>query len=126
MSENKNSKLVELKDQIFELSVKELLELVNIFEEAGIKASASAPVAEGSQEGPSKEEEQTEFKINLISAGPQKMMVIKKMKEFTGKSLIEAKKAVDAGGVIFEKLSKEDSERFAKELKDLQAEVKVE
>jgi len=78
------------------LSVLELNELVKACEaEFGVSAAAGVVVAAA---GPAavEEEEKTEFNVELTEAGPNKVKVIKVVREVTGLGLKEAKDLVDA------------------------------
>jgi len=79
-------------------------------------AGAAAPVVE----------EKTEFDVNLISSGAQKINVIKVVRAATGLGLKEAKDLVDgAPKVIKEALSKVDAEKLKKELEEAGATVEL-
>lgn len=91
------------------LSVLELNELVKACEEEfGVSASAGVVVA-----GPaaaSTDEEQTEFNVELTEVGPNKVKVIKVVRELTGLGLKEAKEVVDsAPKAVKEGVSKEEA-----------------
>ena len=98
-------------DAIKELTVLELNELVKACEEEfGVSAAAgvvmAAPGAEAAQE-----EEKTEFDVELTEIGPNKVKVIKVVREVTGLGLKEAKAVVDgAPGIVKEAVSKEEAE----------------
>ena len=95
--ENKMAKLTtaEFIDAIKELSVLELNELVKACEEEfGVSAAAGVVVA-AAGEGAAAAEEKTEFDIELTEVGPNKVKVIKVVRELTGLGLKEAKDAVD-------------------------------
>ena len=101
----------EIIEAIKELSVLELNELVKACEEEfGVSAAAGVVVAAA---GPAAaaEEEKTEFDVELTEIGPNKVKVIKVVRELTGLGLKEAKEAVDsAPKVIKEGVSKEEAE----------------
>ena len=93
-----------------ELSVLELNDLVKACEEKfGVSAAAGVVVAAA---GPAEaEEEKTEFDVELTEVGPNKVKVIKVVRELTGLGLKEAKDAVDsAPKVIKNEVSKEEAE----------------
>ncbi len=98
-------------DAIKELSVLELNELVKACEEEfGVSAAAGVVVAAAGGEAAA-EEEQTEFNVELVSAGASKVKVIKVVREITGLGLKEAKAVVDeAPKVVKEGVSKEEAE----------------
>ena len=96
---------------IKELSVLELNELVKACEEEfGVSAAAGVVVAAA---GPAAaaEEEKTEFNVELTEIGPNKVKVIKVVREATGLGLKEAKDLVDgAPKMVKEQASKEEAE----------------
>ena len=82
-------------EAIKEMSVLELNELVKACEEEfGVSAAAGVVVA-GPAAGAAAEEEKTEFNVELTEAGPNKIKVIKVVRELTGLGLKEAKDLVD-------------------------------
>ena len=98
-------------DAIKELSVMELNELVKACEEEfGVSAAAGVVVAAAA--GPTeKAEEKTEFDVELTEVGPNKVKVIKVVREATGLGLKEAKDLVDsAPKVLKEAASKEEAD----------------
>ena len=98
-------------EAIKELTVLELNELVKACEEEfGVSAAAGVVVAAGAGEAAA-EEEKTEFDVELTDVGPNKVKVIKVVRELTGLGLKEAKEAVDnAPKVVKEAVSKEEAE----------------
>ena len=101
----------ELIDAIKELTVLELNDLVKACEEEfGVSAAAGVVVAAAGA-GAAAEEEKTEFDVELTEVGPNKVKVIKVVRELTGLGLKEAKDAVDgAPKVIKEDATKEEAE----------------
>ena len=100
----------EIIDVIKELTVLELNELVKACEEEfGVSAAAGVVVAAA---GPAEAvEEKTEFDVELTEVGPNKVKVIKVVREVTGLGLKEAKDMVDnAPKVLKEAASKEEAE----------------
>ena len=93
------------------LSVLELNELVKACEEEfGVSAAAGVVVAATGDAGAAAEEK-TEFDVELTEVGPNKVKVIKVVRDLTGLGLKEAKEAVDgAPKVIKEAVSKEEAE----------------
>ena len=82
-------------DAIKELSVLELNDLVKACEEEfGVSAAAGVVVAAAGGDAAAAEEK-TEFDIELTEVGPNKVKVIKVVRELTGLGLKEAKDAVD-------------------------------
>ena len=99
-------------DAIKELSVTELNDLVKACEEEfGVSAAAGVVMAGPAAGAAPAEEEKTEFDVELTEFGPNKIKVIKVVREVTGLGLKEAKAAVDAApNVIKEGASKEEAE----------------
>ena len=100
-------------EAIKELSVLELNELVKACEEEfGVSAAAGVVVAAAGA-GEAAEEEKTEFDVELTEVGPNKVKVIKVVREVTGLGLKEAKEAVDsAPKMVKEGASKEEAEEI--------------
>ncbi|MBS5116686.1 MAG: 50S ribosomal protein L7/L12 [Clostridium sp.] len=98
-------------EAIKELSVLELNELVKACEEEfGVSAAAGVVVAAAGA-GAATEEEKTEFDVELTEVGPNKVKVIKVVREVTGLGLKEAKDVVDgAPKVLKQGASKEEAE----------------
>ena len=99
-------------EAIKELSVLELNELVKACEEEfGVSAAAGVVVAAAADGGAAKEEEKTEFDVELTEIGPNKLKVIKVVRDITGLGLKEAKAAVEeAPSILKEAVSKEEAE----------------
>ena len=104
----------ELLDAIKELTVLELNDLVKACEEEfGVSAAAGVVVAAaaGGDAGADAAEEKTEFDVELTEVGPNKVKVIKVVREVTGLGLKEAKDLVDAAPkVLKEAASKEEAD----------------
>ena len=112
-------------DAIAAKSLMEVMELVKAIEEK-FGVSAAAPVMAVAAAGPAAVvEEQTEFNVILKSAGDKKVEVIKAVRAITGLGLKEAKDLTEAGGVLKEGVSKEDAEKFKKDLEAAGASVEV-
>ena len=94
-----------------ELSVLELNDLVKACEEKfGVSAAAGVVVAAAAGDAPA-EEEKDSFDVELTEVGPNKVKVIKVVRELTGLGLKEAKDAVDsAPKVLKQGVSKEEAE----------------
>ena len=91
----------EMIDAIKELSVLELNELVQACEEEfGVSAAAGVVVAAAGAEGGAAGEEKSEFDVELTEVGPNKVKVIKVVREATGLGLKEAKDLVDGAPKI--------------------------
>lgn len=101
----------EMIEAIKELSVLELNELVKACEEEfGVSAAAGVVVAAAGA-GAAAAEEKTEFDVELTEVGPNKVKVIKVVREVTGLGLKEAKDVVDgAPKVVKQGASKEEAE----------------
>ena len=101
---------------IKELSVVELNDLVKaVEEEFGVSAAAGVVVAGGAAAAPA--EEKTEFDVELTEVGPNKVKVIKVVREATGLGLKEAKEVVDgAPKVLKEGASKAEAEELKTKL----------
>ena len=102
----------ELIDAIKELTVLELNDLVKACEEEfGVSAAAGVVVAAAGAGDAAAAEERTEFDVELTEVGPNKVKVIKVVREATGLGLKEAKDLVDsAPKTIKEGASKEEAE----------------
>ena len=75
--------------------------------------AAAGVVVAAAADGGAAEEEKTEFDVELTEVGPNKVKVIKVVRELTGLGLKEAKEAVDnAPKVIKEAVSKEEAEEI--------------
>ena len=103
---------------IKELTVLELNDLVKACEEEfGVSAAAGVVVAAASGAEAAAEEEKTEFDVELTEVGPNKVKVIKIVREVTGLGLKEAKEVVDgAPKVVKEGASKEEAEEIKEKL----------
>lgn len=109
------------------MSVMELNDLVKAIEEKfGVSAAAmAAPAAGGAGPAAAAAEEKTEFTVQLLEAGANKVSVIKAVREITGLGLKEAKDLTEAGGVLKEAVSKDDAAKFKKDLEAAGATVEV-
>jgi large subunit ribosomal protein L7/L12 len=122
----------EILDAISNMTVIELKELLDAFEEkfevtaAAPAAVAAAAPAAGGGDTAGGEDEQTEFDVVLTSAGPQKIQVVKAVKDLLGVGLKDAKDLVDAAPKpILEKANKADAEAAKEKLEGVGAEVEV-
>ncbi len=108
-----------------ELTVLELNELVKAIEEK-FGVSAAAPVMMAAAPTAAAEEEKSEFDVILAEIGPNKMAVIKTVKEITGLGLKEAKDLVDnAPKPVKEGISKADAEDIQKKLEEQGAKIEL-
>lgn len=115
-----------LVEQIEKLSVLDLAELVKVLEgKFGVSATAPAAVAAAPAAGAAPAaEEKTEFTVELSAAGPNKINVIKLVREITGKGLKEAKDLVDgAPKPLKEGVAKKDAEDIRTKLEAAGAKV---
>jgi large subunit ribosomal protein L7/L12 len=114
---------------IAEMSVMDVVELVEAMEEKfGVSAAAAvaAAPAAGGDAGGAAAAEQTEFDVILTGAGEKKVNVIKAVRSLTGLGLKEAKAMVDgAPSTVKEGVSKDDAEAAKKELEEAGASVEV-
>jgi len=107
-------------------SLMEVMELVKAIEEKfGVSAAAPVVMAGGAGPAAAAVEEKTEFDVVLVNAGEKKVDVIKAVRAITGLGLKEAKDLTEAGGVLKEAVSKEDAEKFKKDLEAAGAKVEL-
>ena len=118
--------------EIEQLNVLELVDLSKKLQEkwgvsAAPVAAAAGPVAVGPAEvAAAPVEEQTEFDAILSEVGPNKINVIKVVRELTGLGLKEAKAVVDeAPKPIKEAVSKEEAQRIADKMSEVGAKVTI-
>lgn len=95
-----------------EMTVLELNELVKACEEEfGVSAAAGVVVAAAGADTAAAAEEKTEFDVELTEIGPNKVKVIKVVRDYTGLGLKEAKELVDkAPSVIKEGITKAEAD----------------
>src|SRR5690242_12561607 len=117
--------------EIEKLNVLGLVELTKTMQEkwgvsaAPVAAAAAAPVAEAAAAAPVVED-QTEFDAILSEIGPNKINVIKVVRELTGLGLKEAKAVVDeAPKPIKEGVSREEAEKVAAKMAEVGAKVTI-
>ena len=108
----------EMIEAIKELSVLELNELVKACEEEfGVSAAAGVVVAAAGADGAGAAEEKDSFDVELTEVGPNKVKVIKVVRDCTGLGLKEAKEVVDgAPKVVKEGASKEEANEIKEKL----------
>ncbi|MBL4827946.1 MAG: 50S ribosomal protein L7/L12 [Spongiibacteraceae bacterium] len=111
---------------VAEMSVKDVVELIEAMEEKfGVSAAAAVAVAGGGDAGAA-EEEQTEFDVVLTAIGDKKVTVIKAVRAITGLGLKDAKGMVDgAPATVKEGVSKSDAEEAKKQLEEAGASVEL-
>ena len=121
----------EVLDAISNMTVIELKELLDAFEEkfevtaaAPVAVAAAAPAGGGGEAAA--EEEKDEFDVVLESAGPQKIQVVKVVKDLLGVGLKDAKDLVDAAPkALMEKASKADADAAKAKLEEVGATVNL-
>ena len=124
-----SEKVLNLIEEVKNLTVLELSELVKALEEefgvsaaAPVAAVAAAPVAGAAEAA----EEKSDFDVVLTSAGQEKIKVIKAVREITGLGLKEAKELVDnAPKAVKEGASKEEAEEIKAKLEEVGAGVEL-
>jgi large subunit ribosomal protein L7/L12 len=121
----------EVLDAIANMTVIELKELLDAFEEK-FEVTAAAPVAvaaaapAGGGGDAAAEEEKDEFDVVLESAGAQKIQVVKVVKDLLGVGLKDAKDLVDAAPkALMEKVSKAEADVAKAKLEEVGATVKL-
>jgi large subunit ribosomal protein L7/L12 len=134
-AEKKGLSQDDILNAIENMTVLEVADLVKALEEkfgvsaAAMVAAPAAGAAAGAAAGGGEAaavEEQTEFTVNLKSAGAQKIQVIKEVRTITGLGLKEAKDLVDgAPSTVKDKISKEEAENIKKQLEGAGAEVEI-
>ena len=125
-----SEKLQKLMEEIKGMTVLELSEFVKALEEEfGVSAAAPVAVAAAPAAGgdaAAAEEEKTEFDVLLKEVGPEKIKVIKTVREVTGLGLKEAKEVVDtAPSTVKEGIEKDAANEIAEKFKAVGATVEV-
>ncbi|KZX62375.1 MULTISPECIES: 50S ribosomal protein L7/L12 [Vibrio] len=112
-------------DAVAEMSVMQVVELIEAMEEK-FGVSAAAAVVAGGAAGGEAAAEQTEFDVILTSAGSNKVQVIKAVRGATGLGLKEAKGLVDsAPAPLKEGVDKAEAEALKAQLEEAGASVEV-
>jgi large subunit ribosomal protein L7/L12 len=116
-----------LAESLVALTVKDVQELAEFLKsEYGIEPAAAAVVVSGGGDGPAAAEEKTSFDVILKSSGPNKLAVVKIVKDLTGLGLKEAKDLVDgAPKPVKEGVDKATAEEVKTKLTEAGAEVEV-
>jgi large subunit ribosomal protein L7/L12 len=114
----------EIIDSLKEMTLLEIKEVVDLMkEEFGVDPSAvavaAAPAAGAVEEGPSS------VNVVLASAGANKIAVIKLVRDITGLGLKEAKDIADNGGVLKEKVAKEEADALKAQFEEAGATVEL-
>jgi large subunit ribosomal protein L7/L12 len=133
LAEKKKLTTEEILEAVDGMTVLELNELVKAMEEKyGVSAAAPVAIAAAGGaaaaggEAPAEEVEKTEFDVVLLAAGDRKVQVIKEVKAITGLGLKEAKALVDdSPKAVKEKVSKDEADRFAEQLREAGAQVEI-
>jgi len=121
----------EMMEAIKQMNVLDLSELVkSLEEEFGISAAApvaaAAPAAGGAALAAVAEEEQTEFDVSIKEIGPNKINVIKAVREVTSLGLREAKELVEAAPTaVKEAIVKDEAETIKAKLEEAGAVVEI-
>jgi large subunit ribosomal protein L7/L12 len=119
----------QLIDHLSKMSVMDMATLVKTLEDKwGVKAAPVAVAGPAAAAGPAVDAapEQTEFNVNLVDAGPNRINVIKAVREITGLGLKEAKELVEgAPKTVKESLPKAEAEELKKKLEDAGAKVEL-
>ena len=124
----------DLLEAIDKMTVLELSEFIKRFEERyGVTAAAPAAVAAapaasggGDAAAPAAAEEQTEFTATLTEIGPNKIPVIKVVRELTGLGLKEAKDLVDASPkAVKEGINREEAEKIKSAIEEQGGKVEI-
>ena len=112
-------------EDIKAMTVLELADLVKALEEEfGVSAAATAVAVAGPAAAAEAVEEKTEFDVILKEVGPEKIKVIKVVREQTGLGLKEAK-VDNAPKAVKEGVSKEDAEKIAAAFKEVGATCEI-
>lgn len=121
--------LKQIAETLVNLTVKEVNELATILkDEYGIEPAAAAAVmvAGGGADAGAAAEEKTEFDVILKAGGPNKLAVVKLVKELTGNGLKESKDLVDgAPATLKEGISKDEAAALKSALEEAGAEVEI-
>ena len=119
-------------EQLVNLTVKEVNELATILkDEYGIEPAAAGAVmvagpAAGGADGGEAAAEKTSFDVILKACGPNKLAIVKLVKDLTGLGLKEAKDLVDAAPkAVKEGVAKDEAEGLKKSLEEAGAEVEL-
>ena len=109
------------------LTVKEVNELATILKyDYGIEPAAAAVVMAGPGAGAAVAEEQTSFDVILAEAGPNKLAIVKLVKDLTGLGLKEAKDVVDkAPSPLKEGVTKDEANGLKTQLEEAGAKVEI-
>lgn len=122
-------------EEIEKMSVIDLAELVKILEKKfGVSAApqavaVAAPAGASAEGGAAPAEEKTEFTVQLKEVGPQKIQIIKLVRDITGRGLKESKDLVDATAtapqVVKENVKKPEAEEMKKKFEEAGAKIEL-
>jgi large subunit ribosomal protein L7/L12 len=124
----------DLLEAIDKMTVLELSEFIKRFEErygvtaAAPAAAAAAPAASGAGDGAAAAapEEQTEFTATLVEIGPNKIPVIKVVRELTGLGLKEAKDLVDATPkAVKEGVARDEADKIKAAIEEVGGKIEI-
>lgn len=132
MSEEKKEVIVpekfkKLVEEVEKMSVLDLSELVKVLEDKfGVSAAAPAMMMAAAPAAAAAVEEKSEFNVELVECGANKINVIKAVKEITGLGLAEAKGLVDgAPKMIKEGVKKDEAEAMKKKIEEAGGKVNL-
>ncbi|MGB8150029.1 MAG: 50S ribosomal protein L7/L12 [Candidatus Cybelea sp.] len=119
--------IAEVIEQIDKLTVLELADLVKQLEEKyGVSAAAPVAMMAAGPAAAAPETEKTEFDVILAEIGPEKIKVIKAVRELTSLGLTEAKAFVEsAPKAVKEGVTKDEAEQVKKKLEEAGAKVEI-
>ena len=119
--------IAEVIEQIDKLTVLELADLVKQLEEKyGVSAAAPVAMMAAGPAAAAPEAEKTEFDVVLAEIGPEKIKVIKAVRELTSLGLTEAKAFVEsAPKAVKEGVTKDEAEQVKKKLEEAGAKVEI-
>ena len=122
-----SEKITAIIDEIKSLTILEVADLVKALEEEfGVSAAPVAAVAVGGGAAAPAAEEKTEFDVELTEVGPNKVKVIKVVREVTGLGLKEAKEVVEsAPKALKEGVSKAEAEELKEKLEAAGATIEL-
>ncbi len=127
---SKSEAVSKVLESVKKMTVMDLAQLVKAMEEEfGVTAAAPVVAVQGVAAGAPAakvEEEKTDFAVNLVSAGSNKIQVIKVVRTITGLGLKEAKDLVEsAPSVVKENVPKDEAETLKKQLEEAGAKVEL-
>ncbi len=114
-------------EDLVNLTVKQVNELATILkDDYGIEPAAAAVVMAGPGAGAAVAEEQTSFDVILTEVGPNKLAIVKLVKDLTGLGLKEAKDVVDkTPSPLKEGVTKDEANGLKTQLEEAGAKVEI-